>query len=66
MTAVEFDLVHLPTFYGGAIYFDGADAAAVIDQWRVWSEALPEQGTTSFVLFQLPPMPGCRRSWPGG
>ena len=26
VTAVEFDLVHLPTFYGGAIYFDGADA----------------------------------------
>ena len=28
VTAVEFDLVHLPTFYGGAVYFDGADAAA--------------------------------------
>ena len=57
VTAVEFDLVHLPTFYGGAVYFDGADAAAVIDRWRHWSAALPEQATTSFVLFQLPPMP---------
>ena len=34
VTAVEFDLVHLPTFYGGAIYFDGIDAAPVIDRWR--------------------------------
>ena len=37
VTAVEFDMVHLPTFYGGAVYFDGDDAAAVIDRWRDWS-----------------------------
>ena len=58
VTAVEFDLVHLPTFYGGAVYFDGADSARVIERWRDWSENLPEQATTSFVLFQLPDMPG--------
>ena len=57
VTALEFDLVHLPTFYGGAIYFDGPDIARVIDRWRTWSDALPEQATTSFVLFQLPPLP---------
>jgi FAD/FMN-containing dehydrogenase len=34
VTAVEFDLVPLPFFYGGAIYFDGADAPAVIAAWR--------------------------------
>jgi FAD/FMN-containing dehydrogenase len=58
VTAVDFDLVHLPEFYGGALYFDGADAEKVIDRWRYWSEALPEEATTSFVLFQLPEMPG--------
>jgi FAD/FMN-containing dehydrogenase len=57
VTAVEFDLLHLPTFYGGAIYFDAADAARVIEAWRSWSPALPEEGTTSFVLLQLPPLP---------
>jgi hypothetical protein len=57
VTAVEFDMVHLPTFYGGAVYFDGSDAAAVIARWRDWSAALPEQATTSFVIFQLPEMP---------
>ena len=57
VTAVEFDMLRLPTFYGGAVYFDGADAAAVIDRWRSWSEELPEQATTSFVIFQLPPLP---------
>jgi hypothetical protein len=57
VTAMEFDLIHLPTFYGGAVYFDGADAAAVIDRWRGWADELPELGTTSFVIFQLPPLP---------
>lgn len=58
VTAVEFDMVRLSTFYGGAVYFDGADAADVIGRWRHWSSELPEQATTSFVLFQLPEMPG--------
>ncbi len=58
VTAVEFDLVHQPTFYGGSVWFDGADAAAVIERWRAWSADLPELATTSFALFQLPAMPG--------
>ena len=58
VTAVEFDLVHQPTFYGGSLWFDGADAATVIERWRHWSAALPELATTSFALFQLPAMPG--------
>ena len=58
VTAVEFDLVHQPTFYGGALWFDGEHAAAVVERWREWSAALPELGTTSFALFRLPAMPG--------
>lgn len=57
VTAVEFDLVPQPRFYGGAAYFDGADAEAVIRTWREWSAGLSEKATTSFVLFQLPPLP---------
>ena len=58
VTAIEFDLVHQPRFYGGSLWFDGADAKTVIEQWRAWSADLPELGTTSFALFQLPDMPG--------
>lgn len=58
ITAIEFDLVQQPMFYGGSLWFDGADAASVIEQWRAWSDDLPELGTTSFALFQLPDMPG--------
>jgi FAD/FMN-containing dehydrogenase len=56
VTAVEFDLIPMTTFYGGAAYFDGSDVPAVIERWRRWSVDLPEQATTSFVLFQLPPL----------
>jgi FAD/FMN-containing dehydrogenase len=58
VTAIEFDLVEQPTFYGGSLWFDGEHAATVVEKWRQWSEELPELGTTSFALFQLPAMPG--------
>ncbi len=58
VTAIEFDLVQQPRFYGGSTWFDGADAPAVIEAWRAWSAELPEEGTTSFALFQLPDMEG--------
>ncbi len=58
VTAIEFDLVQQPRFYGGSTWFDGADAPAVIEAWRAWSDELPEEGTTSFALFRLPDMEG--------
>ena len=58
VTAIEFDLVHQPTFYGGSLWFDGDSAATVIERWLHWSETLPDLGTTSIALFQLPAMPG--------
>ncbi len=66
ITAVEFDLLPVPTFYGGALYFDGADIPAVIDRWRSWSAELPEAATTSFVILQLPTLPASRRRLPAG
>jgi hypothetical protein len=58
VTAIEFDLVRQPNFYGGALWFDGSHAATVIERWRSWIADLPEAATTSFALFQLPEMPG--------
>ena len=37
ITAVEFDLVRLPQFYGGAVYFDTPHIPAVLARWRAWS-----------------------------
>ncbi|MHC9293302.1 FAD-binding oxidoreductase [Mycobacterium sp. LTG2003] len=58
VTAVEIDLLPIPEFYGGALYFDGADAAAVLRAWSVWSAALPDSINASISLQQLPPLPG--------
>jgi hypothetical protein len=58
VTAVEFDLVPVVSLYGGAVWFDGADAPAVLDAWRTWSADLPEAATTSAALVRLPPGPG--------
>ncbi len=57
VTAVELDLVPLTTVYGGSLHFDGADAAAVLQAWRTWSAALPEEVTTSVAVVQLADLP---------
>ena len=58
VTALEIDLVELPTFYGGACFFAAEDMPAVISAWQDWSAELPFAGTTSIAIFQMPPMPG--------
>ena len=57
VTAVDIDLLPIPEFYGGAIYYDAADVTAVMHQWRRWSVGLPESATTSVAMLQLPELP---------
>lgn len=57
VTAVELDLLDATSFYGGALYYDGADADALLRRWTVWSADLPEEATTSIALLQLPDAP---------
>lgn len=65
VTAVEIDLMPLPSFYGGALYFDGADAAAVAHTWLDLCADLPEHTSTSLAFLQLPPLPGVPRPLAG-
>lgn len=58
VTAVEINLLPIAEFYGGAVYFDGSDAAEVLHAWRAWSLSLPETVNTSIAIQQLPPFPG--------
>ena len=57
VTEVEIELPEIAEFYGGAIYFDGSDAATVLHEWQRWSADLPESVTTSVAMLQLPDMP---------
>ncbi|KMO80353.1 FAD-binding oxidoreductase [Mycolicibacterium obuense] len=58
VTAVEIDLLPIAEFYGGAVFFDGADAGAVLHAWAAWCAGLPETVNTSLAIQQLPPLPG--------
>jgi FAD/FMN-containing dehydrogenase len=58
VTAVELDLLPIASVYGGALFFDGSDAPAVLHAWVDWAAQLPESVTTSVAVLQLPPMPG--------
>lgn len=57
VTEMEFGLVPVTTFYGGAVFFAGEDAPAVLNTWRQWAPTLPEDTTTSVALLRLPPAP---------
>ena len=54
VTAMEIDLVLLPRLYGGAIFYAGEDAPAVMHAWREWVETVPEEMTSSVALLRLP------------
>lgn len=58
VTEVELDLLPIAQVYGGATYFDGADAAAVVHAWRDWAADLPREASTSIALLRLPDLPG--------
>lgn len=58
ITEAVIELVELSEVYAGAIYFDGADAAAVLGAWHSWAESLSRAASTSVALLRLPEMPG--------
>jgi hypothetical protein len=57
VTAAEFDLVPLTHVFGGALTFDGADAAAVTDAWLAWTLAAPREATSSLAMISMPDLP---------
>src|SRR5207245_7902200 len=54
VTAMEIDLILQPRLYGGAIFYDGKDAATVLHAWREWVQTVPEEMTSSVALLRLP------------
>ena len=54
---LQIGLVPVTRFFGGGIYFAGADAATVLHAWRSWAPTLPDEATTSVALLRLPPDP---------
>lgn len=56
VSALEFDLVPVPEFFGGAMFFVGAAIEEVLHGFSTWAPTLPEEVTTSVALLRLPPV----------
>ncbi|MCW2741769.1 MAG: mcrA [Blastococcus sp.] len=56
VTALEFELVPVPSLFGGGIFFSAEDAPAVLHRFRAWAPSLPEEVGTSIAILRLPPM----------
>lgn len=57
VTSMEIDLLEIAELYGGAVFFDGADARAVLTAYAAWSADLPDEFCSSVALLRLPPFP---------
>lgn len=57
VTAIELDLFPVTEFYGGGLFFDGADTAAVLHAYREWIATAPDTLNSSVGLLRFPPVP---------
>lgn len=57
VTSMEVDLFPVKRIYGGALVFDGELAADVLHTWKQWTEAVPEEMTSSVSLMPFPDIP---------
>ncbi len=56
VSALEFDLVPVPEFFGGALFFGAAAIEDVLHAFAAWAPTMPEEVTTSVALLRLPPV----------
>ena len=57
VTAIEFDLMPIRSFYGGGLFYATESVEVVLDMWWRWTAELPESMTTSLALLRLPDRP---------
>lgn len=55
VTALEFDLIPVDAFYGGALIFPAQEIEHVLHAFSAWAPTMPEEVTTSVALLRLPP-----------
>jgi FAD/FMN-containing dehydrogenase len=66
VTSFEFALYPVgPTLAGGAIFYGGDDAEAVLTGWREWLPSAPDELTTLVNLATAPPAPFIPEEWHG-
>jgi hypothetical protein len=56
VTVLEFGLIPVPAFFGGAMLYTGSAVEDVLHAWAAWAPTMPEEVTTSVALLRLPPI----------
>ena len=56
VSALEFDLVPVPEFFGGAMIFAAPAIEEVLHAFAAWAPTMPEEVSTSVALLRLPPI----------
>jgi hypothetical protein len=57
ITALEFTLFPVKTFYGGGLYFAADHAETVLHAWREWVTGLPPEMSSSAAFIRQPSVP---------
>ena len=57
VTSMTFELQQIGEIYGGGLFFDGAEAEAVLRAYAEWSASVPDQMCSSLAFLRLPPFP---------
>jgi hypothetical protein len=57
VTALEFELVPVPSLFGGGLFFAADDAPALLHRFREWAPGLPAEVGTSIAVLRLPDLP---------
>lgn len=57
VTQMTFELLPIQTLDGGGLFYDIADAPAVLRRWRDWISAAPMSVSSSLAIVNFPPLP---------
>ena len=57
VTELEFEVLSVPSLFGGGVYFAGDDADAVLSAYRDWVPTLDDRTSTSVAVLHLPAIP---------
>ncbi len=57
VTALEFKLHPVSEIYGGAMFFPMERAREVLTTYSEWVKTVPDELTSSIVMFRVPPVP---------
>jgi FAD/FMN-containing dehydrogenase len=57
VTALELALYPVAEMYAGALFWPIERAAEILDAWRDWTQAVPDECTSLGRLLRLPPVP---------